>query len=170
MGRIIAELRPDLAQTSFGYDPEGNTIAVTPPGQPTHGMSYSPVNLLASYTPPTLPSGDTPTTYTHDLDRKLDLVQQPGRLIDYSYDSAGRLSTIAHPNGTITRTYNPTTYQYDDAGRLTAVLADGDLTESYAYDANGNRTSSLNADGVFNASVRFQCGEGQRQRSMRAPS
>jgi RHS repeat-associated protein len=42
-------------------------------------------------------------------------------------------------------------YEYDLAARLAAVYEDGLLAESYGYDDNGNRLSSLNADGVFDA-------------------
>ncbi|MBK6514680.1 MAG: hypothetical protein IPG04_11290 [Polyangiaceae bacterium] len=79
VGRVIAEERPDLAITTLGYDLEGNNTAVTPPSKPAHGMSYSLVELLDSYTPPTLASGGGGSTaYTHDLDRALTEVLQPG--------------------------------------------------------------------------------------------
>jgi hypothetical protein len=42
-------------------------------------------------------------------------------------------------------------YEYDLAARLAAVYEDGLLVESYGFDDNGNRLSSLNADGVFDA-------------------
>ncbi len=40
-------------------------------------------------------------------------------------------------------------YTYDNLGRLKTVSEDGDLVESYAYDLNGNRTTSLNSGGLF---------------------
>jgi YD repeat-containing protein len=46
-----------------------------------------------------------------------------------------------------------TVYAYDAAGRLTTVTEDGGLVESYGYDPNGNRISSLNSAGVFAATV-----------------
>ncbi|MBK6515850.1 MAG: RHS repeat-associated core domain-containing protein [Polyangiaceae bacterium] len=108
---------------------EGNNTAVTPPSQPAHGMSYSLVELLESYTPPTLASGGGGSTaYTHDLDRALTEVLQPGpRLIEHAHDAAGRLETTTFPGGVITRTYDATT------GKLTS-LAGPDVTLTSAYD------------------------------------
>ncbi|MBK6520400.1 MAG: hypothetical protein IPG04_41315 [Polyangiaceae bacterium] len=66
----------------------------------------------------------------------------------YVRDDLGRIveKTETTPGGT-----RVLVYEYDLAGRLAAVYEDGLLAESYGYDDNGNRLSSLNADGVFDA-------------------
>ena len=61
--------------------------------------------------------------------------------------------------------YAAPVYGYDDGGRLTSVTEDGTLSESYSYDANGNRVSSLNAAGAFAAGricARRNC-DGERE-------
>ncbi|MBK6514292.1 MAG: hypothetical protein IPG04_09250 [Polyangiaceae bacterium] len=66
----------------------------------------------------------------------------------YVRDDLGRIveKTETTPEGT-----RVLVYEYDLAARLSAVYEDGLLAESYGYDDNGNRLSSLNADGVFDA-------------------
>jgi YD repeat-containing protein len=76
--RVLAETRPDRKQELSGWDAAGNRVSVTPPGRPGHGFRYSPVEKLASYTPPDLPSGPAPTTWGYDIDRKLELMTKPG--------------------------------------------------------------------------------------------
>ena len=95
------------------------------------------------------------TVYTYDLQGNVTGIQSKdaaGATIDefdYVYDLAGDL-TSETDNGTTTN------YSYDDQGQLT-----GDGTNSYGYDANGNRNSGsttpgtgnqLTTDGVWNYS------------------
>jgi RHS repeat-associated protein len=60
----------------------------------------------------------------------------------YSYtltrDLAGK---IVQKEETVAGASNTCDYAYDDNGRLTVVRKNGVVTESYAYDANGNRLS-----------------------------
>lgn len=88
----------------------------------------------------------------------------------YQYDARGRLESLTHarPSGTvafyeyvydassritsITDIDGATTYAYDDRNQLTGAdhAGAGRPDESYAYDANGNRTSShLHEDGYL---------------------
>lgn len=53
------------------------------------------------------------------------------------YDNAGRVVSKTETNGTVRR---DETYAYDAGKRLASVTRDGALVESYAFNANGNRT------------------------------
>jgi YD repeat-containing protein len=55
-------------------------------------------------------------------------------------DALGRVQTLSETVGGATV---GKAFSYDLRGRLVSVTTDGVLTESYAYDANGNRTNSL---------------------------
>ena len=148
VGRVVAEERPDLAVTTLGYDLEGNNTAVVPPSKPAHGMTYNLVELLDSYTPPALATGGGATEYAYDLDRALTEVLQPGpRLVEHTYDAAGRPGTTTFPGGVITRAYHPTT------GKLT-TLAGPDVTLSSTYD--GALLTSVAMTGPVSGTLSWQ--------------
>jgi YD repeat-containing protein len=78
----------------------------------------------------------------------------------YTYDDFGRLrSVLENDNGTVVTTW----YTYDNAGRLfrvcstaTCLASDGvtsTASETYVYDANGNRTSWLTTGAANSANV-----------------
>jgi RHS repeat-associated protein len=109
-------------------------------------MSYTPVDLLQKYTPPTIPGDNNPTftQYSYDADRFLTNVQRPdGISVNYNPDTAGRLSSIAYnnPQGTVETVsfapYDPTT------GKLTksvsAAEAGGECTQ-FTYDGSLPKT------------------------------
>jgi RHS repeat-associated protein len=131
VGRTLVETRSDGEQIAFGYDPNGNQTSVTPPGQPSHLLGFTPVDLLASYTPPMLPTGPTATTWSYNLDRQIDFITRPGGgVIDYGYDSAGRLHTTTFPGGLVTRSYDPAT------GKLQTIAGPTGITVAYGYDGS----------------------------------
>jgi RHS repeat-associated protein len=66
----------------------------------------------------------------------------------FARDLLGRLTQKSETVGGVTRVIE---YTYDVAGRLTEVRYDGVLTSSYTYDANGNRLSRSDSNGTLNA-------------------
>jgi len=124
-GRVTQQMLPDARVIGFGYDANGNLTSVTPPSRPAHTFTYSPLDLLASYTAP----GNVTTTFTYNLDRDLMNITRPDALqLNFAYDTAGRLQTLAVPNGNYTYSYNAATSQ------LTGVTAPGGGLLSYQYD------------------------------------
>jgi YD repeat-containing protein len=68
------------------------------------------VNLLASYTPPSLGASTPATSYSYDLDRRLSNVARPdGVSVSYSYDYTGRLQSLTMPLGTVYYGYDSNT-------------------------------------------------------------
>jgi RHS repeat-associated protein len=70
-----------------------------------------------------------------NLDKQPTVIHRPdGSTINFTYDSAGRLSTTTYPsvsgNVTVTRTYSPTT------GKLTGVTTSDGQSLAYGYDGN----------------------------------
>ena len=127
-GGLIRQTLPDGRATSFEYDANGNVIAIVPPGQPAHLFDHTALDQERAYTPPSVDTFDPATRYTYNRDKQLELVTRPdGQLIDFVYDSAGRLQTLQVPHGNLG-------YQYDSAGRLQSLSAPGGLTLSYGYD------------------------------------
>jgi RHS repeat-associated protein len=145
LGRVLTEQRPDLAQTSYAYDGEGNTVQVVPPGKPPHDFTFDAREELTAYEPPILASGATDTGYSYNLDRQPSQVAQPGpRLIDYQYDAAGRLTQTTFPTGVVTRSY-------DAVGRLAAMNGPTGVNLSYSYD--GNLLTAMGFSGLVNGTV-----------------
>ena len=125
-GRTVSQTLPDLSQIGFAYDAKGNLTALTPPGQPAHGFTHTPVDLTAAYQPPAVtPGGDT--SYAYNLDRQPIQVTRPdGGLITAAYDAAGRLDTLTIPAGL----YD---YGYNAASQLTSLTAPGNVALAYGY-------------------------------------
>jgi YD repeat-containing protein len=61
----------------------------------------------------------------------------------YTYDYAGHLIQILHPDGA-----SKTTYQYDMAGREVGMTDPDRGTETYSYDQDGNQIQSVDARGA----------------------
>lgn len=64
--------------------------------------------------------------------------------IDLDYDALGRIDTRVETVQGVTQTAS---YEYDDDGRLVVARRDGVVRGTYAYDANGNRTSATDDTG-----------------------
>ena len=82
-------------------------MSLTPPGRPAHQFAYTPVDLLAQYTPPAIAGVDNPsTTYSYNADWQLTQISRPdGQTVSLAYDSAGRVSPLTTAAGTASYTY-----------------------------------------------------------------
>ena len=126
-GHLLTTTLEDGRTINYGYDAIGNLTSVTPPGGSTHSFSYSTVNLPITYTPPSV-SGGGATEYTYSPDRHTTKVTRPdGQVVNYNYDTAGRLSSIGTPNSTLNFVYNSST-----GNPLSASVAGGE-TVTYSY-------------------------------------
>jgi RHS repeat-associated protein len=112
--------------------------SVTPPGKPEHAFGFTANDLMSSYTPPVV-SGAGATTYEYNHDKQPTVIHRPdGSTINFTYDSAGRLSTTTYPAGpstsdgtiTVTRSYSPTT------GDLASVSSSDGQTVTYGVDGS----------------------------------
>jgi RHS repeat-associated protein len=129
VGRPTQTQLPDGRFLGTTYDGNSDTTGVTLPSPESHLFSYTPVDLVASYTPPSVGTGSFATQYVYDLDRKLNTVTRPdGVTINYGYDSAGRLQTTAYPQGTLAFAYNGST------GQLASRSPPNNEVLQYTYD------------------------------------
>ncbi len=119
----------DGRQLAATYDPADSLTQIVLPSTDAHGFSFTPVELLASYAPPSMGSGSWATTYAYDLDRKPTTITRPDAgTITYGYDSFGHLTTTAYPQGTLTTSYNR------DTALLTSTTSATGETTAFTYD------------------------------------
>jgi RHS repeat-associated protein len=155
-GRILQQLDPDGALTSFAWDANGNLTGVTPPGQPAHGQSFTPVDLLSDYTPPVVPGVSAPSTlFTYNVDRQLTQTTRPdGLLVGRTYDAAGKLDLLTTPTGSVDYDYFGLTPCPGCApGRLARITDPSGVVLDQSYD--GILLKSLTWSGPVAGSVSF---------------
>jgi RHS repeat-associated protein len=145
---------------SYGYDAASNRTSFTAPDGSTNTYSYDTLGRLATLTNSL--TGQFGFSYDA-LSRRTALNRPNGINTTYGYDSLSRLLNVLHKAGTVT--LDGAGYTYDNAGnrtakinylnniteqytydplyQLTQVAQGATTTESYSYDAVGNRLSSL---------------------------
>lgn len=175
--RPVATTDPLGRVTRSEYDPNGNLVAVTDPNGNATRYGYDAQNRIVSSTDPlgrvartvydsagnatstTARSGITTATDYDPLGRKTRTRfgvsgDRVASSIDYGYDAAGRLTSIADSeSGTIanaydafdnlTRTTTPqgrVDYTYDAADQRTGVTVAGQPQTGYTFNAGGQLT------------------------------
>ncbi len=146
-------------QNSYAYDAASNRTALTAPDGSTNSYSYDTLNRLSTLTNSL--TGQFGFGYDA-LSRRTQLTRPNGVNTNYNYDSVSHLLSVLHQAGSTT--LDGASYSYDYAGNrtsktnylsgiasnysydliyeLTQVTQGGSTTESYSYDAVGNRLSS----------------------------
>lgn len=97
------------------------------PGRPPHVFTYTPVDLSRSYTPPPVPDAGA-TQFRYNRDRQLIGIDRPdGTSTGFVYDTGGRLSSVTFSRGTLQ-------YTYDTAGRVATLADPGGVNLAFTYD------------------------------------
>jgi RHS repeat-associated protein len=144
---------------SYTYDSASNRTGFTSPDSSTNTYAYDTLGRLSTLTNSL--AGQFGFSYD-SLSRRTALNRPNGVNTSYSYDSLSRLLNVLHKAGTVT--VDGAGYSYDNAGtrtaktnylnsitenytydpiyQLTQVAQGATTTESYSYDAVGNRLSS----------------------------
>jgi RHS repeat-associated protein len=129
---------PDGSITAYGYDTLNRLNGLANSWAGSFGFSY---DALSRRTQLTRPNGVN-TNYSYDsLSHLLSVLHQAGvNTLDgasYTYDAAGNRTAKTNDLNGITSNYT-----YDPLYELTQVTQGASTTESYGYDAVGNRLSS----------------------------
>ncbi len=166
MGRLIGTttqysfLPGHNFQNAYTYDAASNRTYLVAPDGSNNNYQYDTLNRLATLTN----SLTGQFAFAYDaLSRRTQLTRPNGINTNYNYDSVSHLLSVLHQAGSTTldgagygydyagnRTsktnyLNGITegYTYDPIYELTQVVQGASTTESYSYDAVGNRLSSL---------------------------
>jgi RHS repeat-associated protein len=140
---------PDGSISTYGYDTLNRLNGLANSWAGSFGFSYDALNRRTQLT---RPNGVT-TNYNYDsLSHLLSVLHQAGvNTLDgasYTYDQAGNRTAKTNYLNAITSNYT-----YDPLYELTQVTQGASTTESYSYDAVGNRLSSSGvASYSYNAS------------------
>jgi RHS repeat-associated protein len=135
-GRAGRITDPSGVVTEFAYDVRGRLMSRTVDGKTT-AFEYDGVGQLAKVTPP----DGAYLRYTYDAaHRRTDLTDALGNKIHTTYDLAGNKTKeeVFDPSNTLVRQHQ---WVYDTLSQLTQSIGAAGQTTTYAYDANGNRTS-----------------------------
>jgi RHS repeat-associated protein len=145
------------------YDNNGNLATATHFNGVTTTYTYDQLNRLLSRSTP----GEAPVSFTYTATGKRQTMSDASGTTTYTYDNMDRLTAKATPEGTLNYTYDAAghvasiassntngasmSYTYDDLNRLTAVV-DGNLngsgTTAYTYDNASNVATVTYPNGV----------------------
>jgi RHS repeat-associated protein len=169
MGRLIGTttsysfLPGRTFTTSYTYDKASNRTGFTDPENGSTTYAYDSLNRLQTLTPPAaFTTGNFGFSYDA-LSRRTQMTRPNNVTTNYAYDNLSRLTSVLHQLAGSTidgatyildnagnrtaktdqRTAVATSYGYDNIYQLLSATQGATTTESYAYDAVGNRTSSL---------------------------
>jgi RHS repeat-associated protein len=136
---VFALTGGSLSQTKYSYDPIFNQPSSQTDQQgrrtdfdidPTNGNIRSVTNIVG------LLGGndDLTTSFTHLASGQVDTIADPiGRILDFDYDSRGRLTSKKTAKGTSFETVSR--YEYDAAGNTTAMVDENGNRSVYQYDS-----------------------------------
>jgi RHS repeat-associated protein len=116
-GRVTAKIAPNGDSVLTTFDAEGAVTSIQPTGRLAHTFTHTPSGFMASYTPPPLSTGTTPTLISYNLDGKPVRVVLPGQdSLILAYETSGALKSINAREGS----YG---FGYDAAGRLVSATS-----------------------------------------------
>ena len=146
-GNVLTSTDANGYVTTNTYDALNRVVSSeTETGNSSKDVSKSTYYNNMGQVSRTVCNGQT-TWYTYDLMGRL--IQESGtQFTGYYYvgSSESLARTVTGKSNLLM--YSTISYTYDSEMRLATVSANGDLTATYAYDANGNKLSETLANGV----------------------
>ena len=139
--RLIEKTAPE-GTTSYQYDQNNNLTAAANPFI-SYSMTYDTTNRLTRITD----ANNNSISYQYDsLGNKTATITPTGATINYSYDAANHLTTIATSNGSYS-------FTYDAGGRRTKLSYPSNTNTSYTYDKNNNNLTDIKQTTATNSTI-----------------
>ncbi|KPJ58544.1 MAG: hypothetical protein AMJ46_14050, partial [Latescibacteria bacterium DG_63] len=135
MGQVTRGTLPDGSFTDYTYDGHGNLLSVTD-SSGTVSMEYDAADRRTKIT---YPDGRF-LEFTYDsVGRRTSMADHTGWIVNYSFDTAGRLYQLTDSVGS-----NIITYTYDAAGHLVREDKGNGTYTTYEYDLTGQVVHLIN--------------------------
>ena len=144
-GRLVSIAYPSGKQVAYAYDAAGRVSGVTASGQTlVSGVTYLPFGGVSGWTA----GNGAVYRRSFDLDGRIAGLALPANdTIALAYDAASRITAMTE-TGLAAKAFS-----YDALDRL-SVYKTGTITQTYAYDADGNRTGT-STDGASPVSFSY---------------
>ncbi|MGW3649290.1 RHS repeat-associated core domain-containing protein [Streptomyces sp. NPDC000878] len=140
LDRLTTVTAPDGGTTTLGYDVVGNMTSRVDANQQTTSYAYDKTGRPTRVTD----ALNRSTSYTYDADgNPATVTNARGQTATGDFDARGLPSKVTYSDGTPS-----VSYTYDAAGRIT-TLADGTGTRNLTYDAE-NRPLTITSPGATN--------------------
>lgn len=126
-----------------GYDENGNVLSRINRAGTTLSFTYNDLDWMVTKAMPKQPSGTLNTAWTYMLDGRIDVLSDDagtGNTIDYGYDTAGRMTSVATKIPGIAN--KTTSYQLDKNGNRIKLTWPGAYVVNYCYDSLNRMTGA----------------------------
>jgi large repetitive protein len=169
-GELIAEIKPNGENISYGYDRFGNMETYTvggPNGESkTWAYTYDKRGLKLSERTP----GQFLTQYEYNEEEKLiSIIRPSGKKVGYGYDDDGKLAfTRLYAAGDHQQPVRTTSFSYDPRGLLESY-DDGITSGTLTYDDYGNKLTEVIDYGSFNLSHTYTYNSRGLKKTYRSP-
>ena len=148
-GRLVEESTNSGARVAYAYDAMGALVSVTPPGRPPHRFERDAQGRLLTYRPPPLQGAAHETAFEYDAaGRLIRLAHSGASSLSWTYDEAGRPSTVAIPQGSIASVYD------GKSGQLIRTSDPSGVALTLEYD--GRLPVGLHWEGPVSGRVRLR--------------
>lgn len=152
LGHPLQTSLPDGSLLKLAYDSDGNITKLTDQSGKSYGLVYGKTGQLSRFTLPASKGAKTKQSYTYNKEDQLTgMIRLDGTKLAYTYDTAGRLSSLSAGTGAQAKTW---TYGYDAThGQLSSVASPEGISLGFIHD--GELLQSMNWTGPITGNVGF---------------
>lgn len=137
LGNVVASKDRAGREFKYAYNPLGNLLTKTYPDGTTDKYTYDGISRMLSAI-----NKDATVTFTYDKAGRLLSETLNGKVTGYSYDVAAGKRTLTYPSGM------KVVEQLNARDLITSILQNGEEVVTMAYNAAGQKTQQVYANGI----------------------